>query len=99
VLSFSLSRPAPVHTALVRLDKGRKVGTRCATPTAKNRTRRSCVRAVKIGAKALTGVAGKNAVTLAALAGGKKLAAGSYRITLTLSGVPSVTMNVTIRTR
>jgi hypothetical protein len=98
VLSFTLSRPAPVRAALVRLDKGRKVGTRCAPPTAKNRTRRSCVRTVKIGAKALTGVA-ENAVTLAALAGGKKLAVGSYRITLTLAGVPSVTMNVTIRTR
>jgi hypothetical protein len=99
VLSFSLNRSAPVRVTLVRLDKGRKVGTRCVKATAKNRSRKSCARTVKIGAKSLTGVAGKNRLTLAALAAGKKLAAGSYRITLTPTGGAAVTMHVTIRTR
>ena len=99
VLSFFLNRSAPVRVTLVRLDKGRKVGTRCAKTTAKNRKRKSCTRTVKIGSKSLTGIAGQNRLTLASLAGGKKLAAGSYRITLTPTGAAAVTMHVTIRTR
>jgi hypothetical protein len=78
--SYTLSEAATVSLLLEKKLPGRKVGKKCAPQTAKNKTRKKCSRFKAVGAAfAGPGAAGANQVALPV----KKLAPGSYRLTIT----------------
>jgi len=97
MLSFTLNVAKRVTVRLDRILPGRKNGRRCVKPTLKNRTRRKCKRAIKVAARTVAAKPGVNRLTLAKLAGKKKLRRGSYRITLSAPKTAKKTVAFKIR--
>ncbi|HET8956326.1 MAG TPA: Ig-like domain-containing protein [Solirubrobacterales bacterium] len=81
-ISFRLSEAARSTVAFQRAQPGRRVGGKCAKPTAANRDRKACVRYVSAGKlPSFAGKAGANRVKFQGLLSrGKSLAAGTYRV-------------------
>ncbi len=96
-LSFALNVAKRVTVRLDRIVAGRKSGRRCVKPTRNNRARRKCKRAIKVAARMVAAKPGVNRLTLAKLAGKKKLRRGSYRITLSATGAAKKTVAFKIR--
>jgi hypothetical protein len=83
-VSYSLSEAASVKFTVQRKTSGRKVSGKCKAKTKKNRFKPKCTlwKSVR-GSFTVSGKAGKNSFTFRGRIGGRKLRAGSYR----LSGV------------
>jgi Tol biopolymer transport system component len=81
-ISFRLNEAARSTVAFQRAQPGRRVGGKCAKPTAANRDRKACVRYVSAGKlPSFAGKAGANRVKFQGLLRrGKSLAAGTYRV-------------------
>jgi hypothetical protein len=79
-VSYRLSEAATVNFKLEKKLVGRKVGRKCVKQTKKNKTRKRCPRFKQIKKFNGPGKKGLNKVTLP---GGKKLKAGTYRLTIT----------------
>ena len=84
-ISYKLSEASKVSFQLSKKLPGRRVGRKCVAPSAKNKSHKRCSRFKPIGAKFKGGgKAGPNTVTLP---NGKKLAPGTYRLTMTATDV------------
>lgn len=82
-ISYTLSGRATVKLRLARRAAGRRVNGRCVRPTASNRRRPHCKRFVAVGrAFAGPGATGANELALPK-PGGRRLRAGTYRLTAT----------------
>ena len=81
-ISFRLSEAARSTVVFQRAQPGRRVGGKCAKPTAANRDRKACVRYVAAGQlPSFAGKAGANKVKFQGrLSRAKSLAAGTYRV-------------------
>jgi hypothetical protein len=81
-ISFKLSEAATATLSFQRARPGRKVGKKCAKPTALNRTHKACTRYVGAGSTAgLAAKAGQNKVKFQGrLSSARSLAAGGYRL-------------------
>jgi hypothetical protein len=91
-ISYSLISAAHVAFTVTRLAPGRRVSGRCVKPTNANKRHRRCTRSVHVpGIITLLGTAGANGYTFAGRIGGHKLAAASYRLTVTLKEIGRAT--------
>ena len=80
-VSYSLSEPGSVKFTVDRKTRGRKVGSRCKAQTRSNRTRKACIRWVKVkGSFTVAGKAGTNRFKFRGRIGGRALRPGSYRL-------------------
>lgn len=81
-ISFRLSEAARSTVVFQRAQPGRRVGGKCAKPTAANRDRKACIRYVAAGQlPSFAGKAGANKVKFQGrLSRAKSLAAGTYRV-------------------
>jgi len=81
-ISYRLSEAARVRFGIYRRTIGRKVGKRCRKKTRRNRSRRRCVRYVKVGRSfTQNGKAGKNSRRFSRKTIKKRrLSAGRYRV-------------------
>jgi hypothetical protein len=82
-LKFSLSEGAEVTAVFERLTRGRRRGTRCRSATRRRRTGKRCTLARPVGELTVAGRAGPNALPIGRRIAGRKLAPGSYRVTIT----------------
>jgi hypothetical protein len=82
-LTYRLSEAASLTLKVQRVKKGRKVAGKCKRPKPANRGRKACKRYVKVGTVKANGVAGLNRLALPKKVGGRKLAKGRYRLTIT----------------
>ena len=80
---YELSGDASVTIAIAQQQRGRRVGGKCAKPTAKNRKRRSCKRFVGRGILTRFGTEGANTLPFSGRIGRKALRPGRYRATIT----------------
>jgi hypothetical protein len=84
-LSYTLSEAATVRFGLAKASTGRRVGRKCVRRTRRNSKRRHCTRFTTVGrAFAGPGAAGPNSLTLPKIRG-RKLGAGRYRLTMTVT--------------
>jgi hypothetical protein len=91
-IRYTLSAPAVVTIVVERATKGRRSGSRCVKATKKLKSRRSCVRYVKVSTlKRTHRGAGAKKVAFSGRAGGKALAVGSYRMRAAASAGPGTT--------
>jgi len=83
-ISFRLSEAARSTVVFQRAQPGRRVGGKCAKPTAANGDRKACVRYVSAGQLSpFAGKAGANKVKFQGrLSRAKSLAAGTYRVVI-----------------
>jgi CSLREA domain-containing protein len=81
-LKFTLSEAASVLVTVERKGTGRRSGSRCVKQTKANRTKKKCVLFTRVARVTLAGKAGANTKAYKGKVGSKKLAAGSYRVTL-----------------
>ena len=86
--SYTLNMPATVVLKFTRQAKGRKVKRKCVAQTHKNAHKPSCKLTVKAGTLKTSGRTGKNKLVFAGKVGGKKLAPGSYEVTITAETGP-----------
>jgi hypothetical protein len=96
-VSYRLNVAATVTITIKRALAGRLVAGRCVAQTTANRHHRSCTRQVAVhGTLTRAGVAGLNSFTFDGRIGGRRLGAGSYRLTATpsLSGKASTPRTV-----
>jgi hypothetical protein len=86
-ISFDLSRAAGVTLSFQRAEPGRLVGRRCLAGARTHRHARVCTLYAPVsGSLTLSGKAGANSISFGgALAGGQRLALGTYRLTLVAS--------------
>jgi hypothetical protein len=77
-VSYSLSEAATVSFKLEKKSKGRKVGKRCVKQTKQNKTKKACPLFKQVASFSGPGAAGANSASIP-----KKLAPGSYRLTMT----------------
>jgi hypothetical protein len=82
-LTYRLSEAASLTLKVQRVKQGRKVAGKCKRPKPANRGRKACKRYVKVGTVRADGVAGVNQLALPKKVGGRKLAKGRYRLTIT----------------
>ncbi len=82
-LTYRLSEAATLTLKVQRVKKGRKVAGKCKRPKPANRGRKACKRYVGVGTVKAEGVAGLNQLALPKKVGGRKLAKGRYRLTIT----------------
>jgi hypothetical protein len=82
-LTYRLSEAASLTLKVQRVKKGRKVRGKCKPAKPANRGRKACKRYVKVGTVRANGVAGLNQLALPKKIGGRKLAKGRYRLTIT----------------
>jgi hypothetical protein len=75
---YAISEAATVTFAIKRRARGRRVGGRCRRQTARNRTRKRCIRLVAAGAFQAAGVAGSNRRRFSGRIGKRTLRPGSY---------------------
>ncbi len=97
--SYTLNLRATVVLRFTQQAKGRKVKRECVAQTHKNAHKPSCKLTVKAGTLKTTGLEGKNKLKFAGKVGGKKLAPGSYEVTIvaeTGPGDASKTIRFTI---
>jgi hypothetical protein len=86
--SYTLNLSATVVLKFTQQAKGRKLKGKCVAQTHKNAHKPSCKLTVKAGALRTTGLPGKNKLKFAGKLGGKKLAPGSYEVTITAETGP-----------
>jgi hypothetical protein len=80
---FRLSEPATAVLTIHRMLPGRRVGRACRAPSRKLRKRRKCTRLKRAGALTRRNLpAGANSVAFSGRIGRKKLAVGSYQVTV-----------------
>jgi hypothetical protein len=80
-VSYRLAATATVRLTAERAARGRRVGGACVRPSRGNRGRPACTRFVRVrGALSRTGKAGANATVFGGRVGGRRLAAGRYRL-------------------
>jgi hypothetical protein len=102
MLTYRLSEAATLTMKVQRVKKGRKVRGKCRKQTAANRARKACKRYVKVGTVRTQGVAGLNQVKAPKRVGGRKLAKGRYRLTVTArdsAGNVSATKRIAYRVK
>jgi PKD domain len=80
---FQLSEGGAVEVRLERILPGRRVGSACRKPTARNRTRPACRRFLRVTTLKASGVQGANTVNFSGRVRGRRLAAGTYRAVVT----------------
>jgi len=80
---FTLSETASVRVTFTRAVPGRRVGSRCLGATPERRKRKRCTRFVSVGAITSSGKSGRNTLRFDGRIGGRALAPGSYRATIT----------------
>jgi hypothetical protein len=80
--TYRLSESARVLFTIEQRASGRRVGRTCQRPTRRNRSRRACVRYVKIGSFAAAGDAGTNRKSFSGRIGRRSLRPARYRATL-----------------
>jgi len=102
-VSYRLTADATVAFLVERARGGRRVGTRCAAPTARNRGRRSRLRYVRLrGGFTREGTAGTNSFSLAAQRPSGKRMPGRYRlvaVAATTAGARSAPVRATFTIR
>lgn len=82
-LRYTLSESATVVVTLSRVLAGRKVGKKCVAPNKKYKTRVACIRSVTNKKRlVINSLAGANKRNFPGKWAGKRLAAGSYTLTL-----------------
>jgi hypothetical protein len=82
-LRLTLSEAASVELRVYRRSTGRRVGGRCVRTTGANRRGRTCVREVRVrGSIAKRMAAGTGKVRITGRLAGRRLAAGSYRVSV-----------------
>jgi hypothetical protein len=80
-VTYELSERANVGFRAERAAKGRRVGRRCVRPTRRNRSRRPCVRWVRVrGGFSHAGSAGANSFRFSGRVRGRALRPGRYRL-------------------
>jgi hypothetical protein len=83
-IKYTISAPATVTIVVEQVTKGRRSGTKCVKATKKLKRKKACVRYVKASTiKRVHTSAGAKKVAFSGRAGGKSLAAGSYRMRAT----------------
>ena len=83
-VTYTVSKASRVRFSFERPHFGRRVGTRCAKPTAGNRSRKSCIRYVAVkGSFSRKRPKGGDRFTFTGRLLGKRLARGRYRIVAT----------------
>jgi hypothetical protein len=95
--SFRLAAPAALRFAVERKRSGRKVGKRCLASTRANRRKPACVRFVRLGNITARGKKGANSLSFSGRVAGRKLAPGTYRISVVVI-VGTATSKVQTRT-
>jgi hypothetical protein len=75
---YSISEAATLTFAIKRRVRGRRVGGNCRRQTARNRTRKRCIRLVAAGAFQAAGLAGSNRKRFSGRIGKRALRPGSY---------------------
>ncbi len=94
-VSYTLSEAATVKFRLAKASVGRKVKGKCVRKTRRNRKRRHCTRFVTVGAGFNgPGAAGGNSVAIPKIRG-RKLGAGKYKLTMTVTDVAGNTATTT----
>jgi RTX calcium-binding nonapeptide repeat (4 copies) len=93
---YVLSEAATVTFAIKRRVRGRRVGGKCRRQTARNRTRRPCIRLVRSGAFQKASVAGPNRKRFSGRIGKRALRPGAY---VALVSARDAAGNVSKRTR
>ncbi len=84
--SFTLSQPARVQFEFGRLGQGRLVHGACRVANRSNRRRRACTVSRVAGTLVLTGHAGRNTLAFSGGLSGKRLAPGSYVVSVRAAG-------------
>ena len=79
-IRYRLSDGATVTFAVDRALRGRKVGGSCRKPSRVNRSRKPCVRWVRVGGFTRSGKSGANRLRFDGRLSGKALAKGNYRM-------------------
>ena len=92
---YSLSEPATVKFNLAKASKGRRVHGKCVRQTRRNHKRRSCTRFTTLASNLSgPGAAGTNTFTIPKIHG-RKLRAGRYRLTMTVTDAAGNSRTVT----
>lgn len=79
-LSLTLDEAASLKLTVEKRSKGKRSGSKCVKPTAKNRTKKNCTRWTPVrGSIKATGVAGSNSIKFNGKLNRKALASGKYR--------------------
>lgn len=80
-ITFRLDRAATVRFTVQKAKSGRRVGTRCAVPTRRTRTRARCTRFVNVrGSFTRRARAGTTTIQFAGRLRGRRLTPGRYRL-------------------
>jgi hypothetical protein len=94
---YSLSEAATVKFTLAKASTGRKVGRKCVRKTRRNSRRRHCTRFLSVGAVFDgPGAAGGNSVAIPKIHR-RKLGAGRYKLTMTVTDVAGNSATTTKR--
>lgn len=79
-LSLTLDEAASLNVTVEKRAKGKRSGSKCVKPTAKNRTSKNCTRWIPVrGSIKATGVLGNNIIKFSGKLNRKALAQGKYR--------------------
>lgn len=97
-LRFTLDRAATVRLQVDRQQPGIRVRGRCVAPGRRANGPR-CTRWRSAGSRSITGRSGANSVRFDGRLGGRALAPGRYRLTLTPAGGRATTVTFTVRRR
>jgi hypothetical protein len=96
-ISYALTAGATVELRLAKGAAGRKTGGKCVRPTRRNARKPRCTRFVPLG-RAFSGGGNVGANTVALpKRNGKRLGAGSYRLTVTARGAAGKRVSATAR--
>ncbi len=95
-LRFTLDRAARVAAKVELRQPGVRVRGRCVAP-GRNARGASCVRWRAAGSLSLPGRSGANSVRFSGTVGGRALAPGRYRLTLTPAGGTATTVTFTVK--
>ncbi|MGH2960112.1 MAG: hypothetical protein ACRDKE_10950 [Solirubrobacterales bacterium] len=98
-LTFTSSEAASLTAKFTKKGPGKKSGKSCKKPTKKNAKAKNCSRWVAVkGSIALNAVLGANTLVFKGKVGGKKLGAGTYRLTLTGSDATGNKLTPVVKT-
>jgi subtilisin-like proprotein convertase family protein len=80
LVGYQSSEPVQTNLILFELEEGRKVGRKCARPTALNSAKKPCVRPVKVISFVRNDSAGRNQFGFTGRVGARKLPPGEYKL-------------------